>query len=304
MRILGNSFTRTIQSETRPETVIEQTLGDRSGLSRLVSGCHKVEPTEAALQQNIHSLNVRLRMAERENEKLTDRIRKLERAQKRNEDRRVNAEIEAERIKIRVRDRDSALRDAERAREAEKSLRIEIAKLNEKIEAQDKTIVTQADNLRASWDMRRFDEQQEAELEAEVQKLEREIVECSRTVLNARRETRHAQNELKSARREIERLRAEVDVSNTSSALRREIARLKAELANARKHPRASAAETCAFTLRFNGKETDFARVLKAVFAKMFHSDAGSGSEGEKKLRTEIFKLFWSEIQTATKHAR
>lgn len=57
------------------------------------------------------------------------------------------------------------------------------------------------------------------------------------------------------------------------------------------------------FIIRFNGKETEFARALKALFAKMYHSDAGQGRAEERKLRTETFKIFWSELQKVTKQA-
>lgn len=42
--------------------------------------------------------------------------------------------------------------------------------------------------------------------------------------------------------------------------------------------------------------ETKF-RAAKSAFARLFHPDAYGGTAGEREIRTEMFKRYWSELE-------
>lgn len=257
-------------------------------------------PSIAALKQQISAMRFQLGKMEKLRAEDAREIKRLQRENDRLEKRNADNELENQRLKGMKRMRDQAIREAEKVREATRKDREEAAiALNERATLK----------ARVAWLEEQLEEAHEAdELETEFQEaraakleeLEREIVDMARTVIKARREEQAASDALARAEREIERLRKASGDSGAEAAFRREIARLKAELAEARK---ASASKAGGPTIYFNGKETDFARKLKALFAKMFHTDAGSGSADEQKLRTEIFKIFWTELQKITKQA-
>ena len=92
---------------------------------------------------------------------------------------------------------------------------------------------------------------------------------------------------------------AEQSLDNTIYYYKAEISRLKSRLGEATEDDITPAAAPYPGTNGANGRPAQDAkfRQAKNAFARLYHPDQVTGDDREKRIRTDLFKEFWDELE-------